>query len=238
MPPKEKEKEVAPPPEPSIDDLLTAVAEDSTAERHICEIIDELITATEEEVRLKRIRNAGVAHTVTGIMSDITVVLKCYFNECDPGEPEIRDATGWMPDVEPRPAEIDSWSRGAVPAKRRDAVLATAPVGSGAAAVASLGGDTARTGGINSQRRGSNKPRRPSCSQLSGEEMHVEKLTAVFVAKVNESSQKHMAIRYQLLRAHLSAPQTDTTLPSHPLFSSERAYRPTRCSGTSVRVRN
>lgn len=84
MPPKEKEKEVAPPPEPSIDDLLTAVAEDSTAERHICEIIDELITATEEEVRLKRIRNAGVAHTVTGIMSDITVVLKCYFNECDP----------------------------------------------------------------------------------------------------------------------------------------------------------
>ena len=40
-------------------------------------------------------------------------VVRCYYTECDRGEPQLATAASWQADAEPRPAMIDAWSRGA-----------------------------------------------------------------------------------------------------------------------------
>ena len=88
------------------------------AEELVSGLIEELIGGAEAAVQAKALNAAVVPYTVANLMAKVTSAVECRFVDHDAGEPALATAPNWAPGAEPLPALIDSWSRGAVPAKK------------------------------------------------------------------------------------------------------------------------
>ena len=146
MPPK-----AAPPPAPEpaapSEDLFAA----EQGEADVSDLVEELIARAHAVLDEKAELQRSVPFAVRAVTADMLSVVRCYYTECDRGEPQLATAASWQADAEPRPAMIDAWSRGAVPVKKR-APPPAPPV------AASAPGSTA---GSRSQRGGSRSSSRP-----------------------------------------------------------------------------
>jgi hypothetical protein len=123
--------------------------EEQANEMLACELVEELVDQAYEAVK-ERERDAAIAPSlVEGIAKEMHDIIAWYFIDHDAGEPEMVAGTNpsWQIEPEPEPAPIDSWSRGAVPAKPREAPKPEMPavrIGTGdlsARSVTSRGGD-------------------------------------------------------------------------------------------------
>lgn len=83
------------------------------------DLVEELIARTHAVLDEKAELQRSVPFAVRAVTADMLSVVRCYYTECDRGEPQLATATSWSADAEPRPAMIDAWSRGAVPVKKR-----------------------------------------------------------------------------------------------------------------------
>lgn len=110
-------KAAAPPPEPAAppEDLFAA----EEGEADVSDLVEELIARTHAVLDEKAELQRSVPFAVRAVTADMLSVVRCYYTECDRGEPQLATATSWSADAEPRPAMIDAWSRGAVPVKKR-----------------------------------------------------------------------------------------------------------------------
>mmetsp|Transcript_27684 Transcript_27684/g.67128 ORF Transcript_27684/g.67128 Transcript_27684/m.67128 type:complete len:507 (-) Transcript_27684:269-1789(-) len=174
------------PVEPSPDELIEALNESRDCEIIVMDMVEELLDLTHDSLRKKHIREATITHTATGIIEDITVMLAWHFNDCDPGEPSAASSATWRPDREARPAEIDSWSRGAVPARKSKA-FAPLPAGSAlAVAVGGLGESRSTSVPPRSPPRSATRaPSRPptSTSNVRTEDASPPVQSSLFIAK-------------------------------------------------------
>ena len=146
-----------PPPEPAApsEDLFAA----EQGEADVSDLVEELIARAHAVLDDKAELQRSVPFAVRAVTADMLSVVRCYYTECDRGEPQLATAASWQADAEPRPAMIDTWSRGAVPVKKR-APPPAPPV------AASAPGSTA---GSRSQRGGSRASSRPK-SREGGKE--------------------------------------------------------------------
>lgn len=110
-------KAAPPPPEPAAppEDLFAA----EEGEADVSDLVEELIARTHAVLDEKAELQRSVPFAVRAVTADMLSVVRCYYTECDRGEPQLATATSWSADAEPRPAMIDAWSRGAVPVKKR-----------------------------------------------------------------------------------------------------------------------
>lgn len=110
------------------DAMLDGLWATEEGEADVADLVEELVARAHAVIDDKAVQKRSVPFAVRAVTADVLDVVRCYFLECDPGEPQLADATNWAPDAEPTPATIDSWSRGAVPLKRRTQVPAV-PLG-------------------------------------------------------------------------------------------------------------
>ena len=110
-------KAAPPPPEPAAppEDLFAAEEGEADVSDLVEELIARMHAVLDEKAELQR----SVPFAVRAVTADMLSVVRCYYTECDRGEPQLATATSWSADAEPRPAMIDAWSRGAVPVKKR-----------------------------------------------------------------------------------------------------------------------
>jgi len=102
--------------------LLEGIWGGEEGEADVADLVEELVARAHAVIDDKAVQKRSVPFAVRAVTADVLDVVRCYFLECDPGEPQLADATNWAPDAEPTPATIDSWSRGAVPLKKRQPV--------------------------------------------------------------------------------------------------------------------
>ena len=88
------------------------------SEEFVGTLVEELIGSAEAQLKAKALTAATVPYTVDILASCIKSAVACHFVDSDAGEPELASASNWAVGAEPVPALIDTWSRGALPAKK------------------------------------------------------------------------------------------------------------------------
>ena len=96
-------------------DGLDAFLAADEGEADVSELVEELIERAHAELGEKAVLSRSVPFAVRAVTADMLSVVRCFYTECDRGEPQLATATTWAADIEAQPAAIDAWSRGAVP---------------------------------------------------------------------------------------------------------------------------
>ncbi|GBG24344.1 Hypothetical Protein FCC1311_005622 [Hondaea fermentalgiana] len=117
-----KKAEPAAPAEPEIDEAeLIAQVEAETLQLHASELVDKALRAADEELYEEYLDSKEVPFTVEAALRELAGVLEVAFRRPDAGEGDLDRGTWYLgAEAPPRPAQIDTWARGAIPKKRRD----------------------------------------------------------------------------------------------------------------------
>lgn len=85
----------------------------------IVEVLEGLLGDAFAAIESRRVGERAVIHAVMSVAHEMSRVMDLLLMECDPGEGDICQQASWQIDREPVPAEIDSWSRGAIKQKEK-----------------------------------------------------------------------------------------------------------------------
>ncbi|KAJ3101422.1 hypothetical protein HDU97_001352 [Phlyctochytrium planicorne] len=93
-----------------------AIVDQEEGEQLAISLIEEILTRGQEVLFEKHIESQVLPYAVQFARDTILTIVQWEFFKRDPGDVDLQT---WLPDEEPQPAVIDSWSRGAIPVRNQ-----------------------------------------------------------------------------------------------------------------------